>query len=65
MILVCFQGKPFRNTVILVHVSNSNAEEVEKFCEDLHDVLELTSKEDVLFFRGDWNAKYEVKRYLQ
>ena len=67
MISVCFQGKPFNLTVIQVYAPTSNFEEaeVEWFCEDLHDVLELTSKEDVLFFRGDWNAKYEVKRYLQ
>ena len=57
MILICFQGKPFSNTVILEHASKSNAEEVEQFCEDLQDVLELASKEDVLFIIVDWNAK--------
>ena len=31
--------------------------EVEQFCEDLHDLLELTLKKDVLFIIGDWNAK--------
>ena len=31
--------------------------EVEQFCEDLQDLLELTSKKDVLFILGDWNAK--------
>ena len=31
--------------------------EVERFYEDLQDVLELTSKKDVLFIIGDWNAK--------
>ena len=38
---------------------NSNAEEaeVERFCEDLQDLLELTPKKDVLFIIGDWNAK--------
>ena len=38
---------------------NSNAEEaeVEQFCEDLQDPLELTPKKDVLFIIGDWNAK--------
>ena len=28
-----------------------------KFYEDLQDLLELTSKKDVLFILGDWNAK--------
>ena len=32
---------------------------------DLRDFLELTSKKDVLFIIGDWNAKVEVERYLE
>ena len=37
---------------------NQNAEEaeVERFYEDLRDLLELTPKKDVLFILGDWNA---------
>ena len=31
--------------------------EVEQFCEDLQDLLELTPKKDVLFIRGGWNAE--------
>ena len=31
--------------------------EVERFYEDLQDLLELTLKKDVLFIIGDWNAK--------
>ena len=59
MILICFQGKPFNIRVIQVYAPNSNAEEaeVEWFCEDLQDLLELTPKKDVLFIIGDWNAK--------
>ena len=59
MISVCFQGKPFSITVIQVYAPTSNAEkaEVERFYEDLQDLLELTPKKDVLFIRGDWNAK--------
>ena len=30
---------------------------VERFCEDIQDLLELTTKKDVLFIIGDWNAK--------
>ena len=54
-----FQGKPFSITVIQVYVPTSNAEEaeVERFYEDLQDLLELTPKKDVLFIIGDWNAK--------
>ena len=60
MISVCFQGKPFNITVIQVYAPTSNAEaEVEQFYEDLHDLLELTPKKDVLFIIGDWNAKVE------
>ena len=59
MISVCFQGKPYNITVIQVYAPTSNAEEaeVEWFYEDLQDLLELTSKKDVLLFTGDWNAK--------
>ena len=59
MLSVCFQGKPFNITVIQVYALTSNAEEaeVERFYEDLQDLLELTSKKDVLFIMGDWNAK--------
>ena len=31
--------------------------EVERFYEDLQDVLELTPQKDVLFIIGNWNAK--------
>jgi len=59
MISVHFQGKPFNITVIQVYAPTTNAEEaeVEWFYEDLQDLLELTSKKDVLFIIGDWNAK--------
>ena len=55
MISVCFQGKAFNMAVIQVYAPTTNAEEaeVEWFCEDLHDLLELTSEKDVLFFTGD------------
>ena len=59
MISVCFQGKPFNITVIQVYALTSNAEEVEveRFYEYLQDLIELTSKKDVLFIIWDWNAK--------
>jgi len=56
MISVCFQGKLSNITVIQVYAPPSNAE-VEWFYEDLQELLELTSKKDVLFIIGDWNAK--------
>ena len=59
MISVHFQGTPFNITVIQVYAPKSNAEEaeVERFCENLQGLLELTSKKDALFIIGDWNAK--------
>ena len=59
MIAVPFQGKPFNTMVMQVYATTSNAEEieVERFSEDLQDLLELISKRDVLFIIGDWNAK--------
>ena len=57
MISVHFQGKSFNTTVIQVYAPTSNAEEVERFYEDLQDLLEITPKKDVFFIIGDWNAK--------
>ena len=66
MISVRFQGKPFNITVIQVYAPTSNAEEAEaeQFYEDLQDLLELTSKKDILFIIGDWNAKVERQKHL-
>ena len=60
MISFHFQGKPFNITVIQVYAQTSNSEEaeVEQFCEDLQDLLEITpKKKDVLFIIGERNAK--------
>ena len=59
MISVCFQGKSFNITEIQVYTSTTNAEEaeVEGFCEGLRDLLELKPTKDVLFIKGNWNAK--------
>ena len=59
MISVRFQGKPSNITVIQAYAPTSKADgaEVEWFCEDLQDFLELTPKKDVLFIIGVWNAK--------
>ena len=55
MISVCFQGKPFNITVIQVYALTSITEEaeVERFNEDLQDLLELTPQKDVLFIIRD------------
>ena len=59
MISFRLQGKPFNITVIQVYALTSNAEEaeVERFYEELQDLLELTPKKDVLFIIGAWNVK--------
>ena len=45
--------------VIQVYALTSNTEEaeVERFYEELQNLLELTPKKDILFIIGDWNAK--------
>ena len=55
MISVHFQGKPFNIMVIQIYSLTSNTEEaeVERFYEDLQDLLELTPQKDVLFIIGD------------
>ena len=59
MISVHFQVKLSSIMVIQVYAPTSNTEEaeVEWFYEDLQDLLELTTKKDILFIIGDWNAK--------
>ena len=68
MISVRFQGKPFNITVIQVYAPTSNAEEaeVERFYEDLQDLLELTPKKDVFFIiRSDQISHSVVSDSLQ
>ena len=59
IISVHFQSEAFSITVIQVDAPTSNAEgaEVERFYEELQDLLELTPKKDILFIIGDWNTK--------
>ena len=54
MIFVRFQGKPFNITVIQAHGPTSNTEEaeVEWFCEDLQDLLELKPPKRCPFHYG-------------
>ena len=62
MISVFFQGNPFNITVIQLYAPARNAEEaeVERFYEDLQDLLELTPKKDVFFIIGG-NAKVGIQ----
>ena len=55
MISVHFQGEPFNITVIQAYAPTNNTEEaeVEWFYEDLHNLLELTPKKDLIFIIGD------------
>ena len=57
--LQVISGKPFNITVIQVCAPTTNAEEaeVERFYEDLQDLLELTPIKVALFIVEDWNAK--------
>ena len=67
MISVHFQAKPLNIMVIQVYAPTSNTEEAKvlQFLEDLQDLLELASKKDVRFIRGDWNVKVGGQKYLE
>ena len=67
MIFVHFQDKPFNITVIHVYAPTTNAKEaeVERFYEDLQELLELTPEKDVLFILGTGIQKSEVKKHLE
>ena len=64
IISVHFQDKPFNITVIQVYALTSNAEkaEVEWFCEDLQDLLELTPKQDVFFYHRGLECRRRKSR---
>ena len=57
--LCSFPRQTIQITVIQAYAPTSSTEEaeVEWFCEDVQDLLELTPQKDVLFIIGDWNAK--------
>ena len=59
MTSVHLQEKPFNITVFQVYAPTSNAEEaeVERFYEDLQDLLELKPQKMSFSLYGDWNAK--------
>ena len=59
MISLRFQCKPLNIKVIQAYAPTSNTEEaeVEWFCEDRQDLLELTPQKDILYIIGHWNAK--------
>ena len=64
MISVRFQGKPFNITVIQACVPTSNAEEaeIEWFCEDLQDLLELIPKKRCHFHSRGLECKSRKSR---
>ena len=67
MISIHCQGKPFNITVIQVYAPTSNAEEteIERFYEDLQDLLEIIPQKDVLFIIWNWNAKVGSQEILE
>ena len=51
------QSQKRQNDLCSSPTSKAEETEVERFYEDLQDILELTPKKDVLFIIGDWNSK--------
>ena len=64
MIPVHFQCKLFNIMVIQAYALTSNTEEaeVERFCEDLQDLLKPTPKKDVLFHHRGLECKNRKSR---
>ena len=67
VISVQFQGKSFDITIIQVCALTTDIKEaeVDKIFEDLQYLLELISRNDVLFIIGDWNAKVGSQEILE
>ena len=61
MISVRFQGKPFNINIIQAYTATSNAEEaeVERFYEDLQDLLDLTPKQRIDLQKSDLLKKID------
>ena len=59
MISLHFQSKPFSVTVIQVcgPTTDTREADIERFYDDLQELLELAPKKDVLFIIQNWNAK--------
>ena len=57
--LCSFPRQTIQYQVIQVYAPTNNAEEadIERFYEDLQDLLDLTPSKDALFIIGDWNEK--------
>ena len=57
--MICLFPRQTNITIIQIYAPTSNAEEaeVDRFYEDLQDLLELTPQKDVLFIIRDQNAK--------
>ena len=64
MISVRFQDKQFNITVIQVCSSTINAEEAERFYEDLQDLPELIPKKDVLFITMECKSRKSRDTYI-
>ena len=47
----------YHSIEVFAPITNAEEAEVQQFCEDLQDFVELTPKKDVLFIIGDWNAE--------
>ena len=55
--LIPRQTIQYHNNPSLCPTTNAEEAEVERFYEKLEELLELTTKKDVLFILGDWSAK--------
>ena len=64
MVSICFQGKSFNTTVIQVCAPTTDSEEaeVEQFCEDLEDLLELNKKKRCPFHHRGLECKSRKSR---
>ena len=59
LISICLRAVPFNITTVQVYAPTSDYDdnEIEEFCDQLQNVIDQTSKKDILVVQGDWNAK--------
>ena len=65
LITICLRAVPFNVTVLQAYAPTSDYDdnEIEKFYDQLQNVIDQTTKKDILVVQGDWNAKCMVFVY--
>ena len=59
LITICLRAVPFKGTIVQAYAPTSGYDDndIEEFYDQLQNVIDQTSKKDILVVQGDWNAE--------